>query len=309
MRELINFRKMPNTADTEEAIAEEMFSLVAYQKHSCDLKRQDARILNVTAEIDDWIKSVSTLHFTNFKQIKDRLGYGQFEVEWKLRVGDNPQNPTKGQVERYYREGLGTIFETMNNHTNRTQLCLMRYIVELLKELKIEKVFDLGGGCGALSLILDACGFEAWYADTPRSYTEAFACSRFSRRNSHVNFLGDKWKEKWSGDIICLEVIEHLWDPIAFLVQVTSKMKVGCYFVSSESCSDICPPIHLNGNWPFAGKAYIAIMENLGFEYLGGECMIPERPMGLECFMFENVLRVFKKVEEIPEPVVEWYDN
>ena len=131
MKELIDFRNMPNTAETEEAIAEEMYSLVAYSTRFYDPKNVDKLQPDIDAvtEIHDWLNQETydwfhhgnmglstSIPLLSLDMVRDRLGYGQFEIEWKRIAGDNLQNPTKEQVERYYKKGFGTIFETMNNH-------------------------------------------------------------------------------------------------------------------------------------------------------------------------------------------------
>jgi len=97
------------------------------------------------------------------------------------------------------------------------------------------------------------------------------------------------------------------------LVNLSGKMKIGEYLISSESFSDICQPVHLDRNWIYQGRAYFSIMENLGFDRVPPEDLISAMEEygyicnGLQLYFLNNVLKVFKKEVEIPLTVLNAY--
>lgn len=266
-------------------------------------------------ELQDCLNKIGLIY-----DVREEWGpYKVMSEEWERWLLSQVE-VKKEFISDYYKYGLGTIFNTMDNHTNVTQLVMLETVGVLLACIELNsfsnpfnppmKVLDLGGGCGALTIYLKVNGFDVSYSDVEGSWTETIAEYRFERRSLEIPFWDGG---EIPGAVVCLEVLEHLWNPISFLVNLSGKMRIGECLISSESFSDICQPVHLDRNWIYQGRVYFSIMENLGFERVPPEDLISVMGEygyicnGLQLYFLNNVLKVFKKEVEIPLTVLNAY--
>ena len=107
---------------------------------------------------------------------------------------------------------------------------LSRRVIELLgREPGAKRVLDAGCGNGNMAARLAAAGFDVTGFDTSPSGI-AHARSAFSGARFEVASGYDDLRERFGGDYdacVCIEVVEHLYEPRAFAARVFDVLRPG----------------------------------------------------------------------------------
>ena len=96
---------------------------------------------------------------------------------------------------------------------------------------------------------------------------------------SITNDINDLTKDDISSSdcILCLEVFEHLVNPLKMLDKFKDKLKNGQYLIISESCEYIEDfSSHLKLNEKYSGNNFIKLMEDYGFSHIKKDPFIPQ---------------------------------
>ena len=170
-----------------------------------------------------------------------------------------------GYTDQLYREGFGFVIELASTYDDQGRLGMAAFILtRLLHESQGRKlrVLALGDGIGVDTLRLLDGGLDVDYIDYDMSVT-----ARVARRNldsyfdapsphaGRVRVIGDVMQEAPYDAVMCLEVIEHVGDPVGFLRMLSERLApAGLLFISE--CFDGVRnhwPTHLQSNEDFSG--------------------------------------------------------
>jgi len=185
--------------------------------------------------------------------------------DWVKRGVDSRSEES---VLSFYRESESYIFELMA--ANNLIQTLYNYGVTLAKmiDLGITEFLDYGAGIGSFVLLGKGSGFSVRHMDL-EGKTLDFARWRYAIRGLDVPILcarGNHADIPDSCAVVCTEVIEHLFDPLALLNRLTKIIPAGGYVIISESCGYVEKFIsHLSANQWLAGRAFAQEMEARGF--------------------------------------------
>lgn len=126
-----------------------------------------------------------------------------------------------------------------------------------------------GDGVGSDTIYLyhffsDSCKF--FYFDIPGSKTFEFAIKRFMSRKINVEVLTDYNNIPFDffDIVICLEVLEHLPDPISLIKKIYSVLKKDGIVLLTESFNGVTPnfPTHLESNIKYAFRTPFLFLKN-----------------------------------------------
>ena len=180
----------------------------------------------------------------------------------------NPQ--TVEEIRRFYAETDSYIFALAADHCKLERRHVWEVVVRRLARLgRPLEVLAYGDGIGTDSLALARLGHRVTYFDIA-GLTCQFAELRF-----HVSDVADRITLVRNQEAIpvfdgfdaaiCIEVLEHLPDPLETMARLLRYVRVGGRLVLTESFGSIGPdfPSHLTSNYQFAGVT-CKIMKQLG---------------------------------------------
>lgn len=201
-------------------------------------------------------------------QMKAYQGCSNLAAEWRRM---NPQTPK--DIWLFYCQAENYIFDLAQWHMSDGLKQQTQRIVDFCRQQKLRRLLDYGCGIGEDGIALAEAGFEVTLADVPGK-TLQFARWRVQQRGLQVHFI-----EIWDGDdsplqetydgIICLEVLEHLWNPPAILKHFHHHLTPGgCLLVTATFVHSESHPMHLVKNQQYQGERFFQLMKDIGFEFL-----------------------------------------
>ena len=158
----------------------------------------------------------------------------------------------------FYKKSDGFIYETMVESRNPYRMKKWLNIVEFMLENSEykpheKKVLLYGDSVGSDSIFLNKLGFEVYYHDF-ESYCSSFANYRFKKRGLSINKYSRE--DKNFDFVICLEVAEHVPDPLDLVRELSSLTSLNGCCIFSEAFNLVLDnfPTHLATNIQYAGK-------------------------------------------------------
>jgi SAM-dependent methyltransferase len=223
---------------------------------------------------------------------KEALCPGVSVLEDALKFGVN-FHVYDDRMEQLYKEGYGYIFDTMvewNRKPKQTVIAIVNdRIQHYLKacELTAANVLMLGDGCGNDTLHLTrsfGSRLKLHYFDVPDSNTFRFAQARFRKNSVKVEVICTRnaLPTDFFDVIVCLEVLEHLPNPIEAITTIRQVLRTGGIALITESFSSVSPdfPTHLRSNARFAGRTPLLFLEqNLLMSFFNTNPWLRFRPM------------------------------
>ncbi len=184
---------------------------------------------------------------------------------WNLA---DPQTPD--EITRYYLETDSYIYDLAADHCRARRRPVWDAIIARLdRRGPAQNVLMYGDGIGADSIALARRGHRVTYFDLPGK-TARFARFQFEKEGlqDQITVL-DKETEIPSSEfdaVVCIEVFEHLPDPLSTMECIYRVLKNGGIGLVTESFESIGPeyPSHIPENFKYAGKTH-RLMETLGF--------------------------------------------
>jgi 2-polyprenyl-3-methyl-5-hydroxy-6-metoxy-1,4-benzoquinol methylase len=182
----------------------------------------------------------------------------------------NQANPkTPDEIERFYRETHSYIYALGADHCQRSRGHVWKVVIERMERLGTRlNVLVYGDGIGTDSLTLARRGHRVTYFDLPGA-TSLFARFRFERArlSDQIRVVVDESVlTSTSFDaVVCIEVLEHLPEPLRVMKNLTSYTRLGGKILLTESFGSVGPefPSHLPSNAVYAGLT-CRLMEGLG---------------------------------------------
>lgn len=169
------------------------------------------------------------------------------------------------RMDNLYRDGVGFAIELAATHADEGRLLMAAFIIaRLLSEAARRplRVLALGDGIGIDSLRLASMGFDVDYIDFDGSLTARVARQNFesffqaaAAGVGRVNIIADAATQPAYDAIVCLEVVEHVSDPLGFLAMLAERLAPGGLLFISECFDGVRDhwPTHLQSNEDFSG--------------------------------------------------------
>ena len=205
--------------------------------------------------------------------VQKKLEQGTFLLadEWRKK---NPQTPA--EIRSFYCKTEFYIFDLTQWHLLSNVRHQTKRIVKFCRQADLHRLIDYGCGIGEEGIALAEAGFDVTLADVPGK-TFDFAKWRIKQHRLKVRFIeveNDTPLQEIYDGIICLEVLEHLWDPYNTLKHFYDHLaEDGYLFITATFVHSPTHPMHLPKNNRYQGELP-KVMNMLGFEKVGFGPMI-----------------------------------
>jgi GT2 family glycosyltransferase/2-polyprenyl-3-methyl-5-hydroxy-6-metoxy-1,4-benzoquinol methylase len=172
---------------------------------------------------------------------------------------------TRQQVDSFYRKSKAYLFDLAAEHTKPARETMREFVALALRRSGAHSVLDFGGGAGYDLEQIARLGCECTYYDLPGVLSE-FALWRFHRLGLNVRVCTALSELGQYDAIICLEVLEHVRDPIGTLRRFYEKLNDGGVLLVTHAFNLISDayPTHLPGNRRYA-KTFERYCREIGF--------------------------------------------
>lgn len=191
-----------------------------------------------------------------------------------------PRYQWSDQLLEFYSQTDAFLYELAVWNRNRLKSAERRWIIQRLAERHTQKpqprpeplrILCLGDGMGFDSVALAQAGHHVSYFEVPgRSYR--FAEALFARMGLAVNMVPDFAALPPAGFdvVVCLDVLEHVPDPPAYLRQIVALIRHDGWMFASAPFHLILPayPTHLAANRRYAGS--LALYRQAGLRVKNG---------------------------------------
>ncbi len=192
------------------------------------------------------------------------------------------------ELSALYKDGNSFLIELLIGHGKGGRAEMSAFVMaSLLNRLQPEasKVLAFGDGLGIDSLQLLNAGYEVDYVDMAGSRTAHAAKIIINTHASTENIDRVRFLNKLPIDplydaIVCLEVVEHVEVPLAFLQSLCKTLKHGGFLVISECFSGVEPQwqTHLHTNLKYGGHLP-AMLAQFGLELVDANLNPAAKPL------------------------------
>jgi SAM-dependent methyltransferase len=204
-------------------------------------------------------------------------------------------------LRQFYNAGFTEAYELMHWHSGGLGRCPVDYVLAswIARQVGARRVLDFGSGVGSGAIFLAGCGLEVSLADISAPLLD-FCRARLVARgiNGPTYLLPKERLPRRAFDLVtCMDVIEHVPDPVATIDEIASYLRVGGVLVAvlyeNSECHD--RPMHISscGNLSdFAQQTSMWVDWPLTqqISQWGGECAVLRKlPAG----------RVLRRIEAI----------
>lgn len=180
----------------------------------------------------------------------------EFTELWHQR-GINPAD--SGQVESFYSNQFVEAYELADWHCGRANgypPLSYAHAAYVARERGLKRALDFGSGIGTGALALQQAGCEVECADVANELLR-FVGHRVKQRGLHVDTIdllsGGQPKTGYYDIITCFDVLEHVPDPRAKLLEVQTYLRPGGHLVVNLMRNSFDPnkPMHVSSapNW------------------------------------------------------------
>lgn len=176
---------------------------------------------------------------------------------------------TTEEIEGFYKTTDSYIYDLSLESIRPTRIEWRDAILFYLSQFETrESLLDFGGGVGTESIYFANYGYSVTYHDLPGT-THDFAKYRFSLYAPEVLAIDSRESLGVYDAIICLEVLEHLVNPLATINFLYDKLAYGGILFLTESFELVSSdyPSHLQENTKFA-KGFEKKLVEIGFSII-----------------------------------------
>lgn len=186
---------------------------------------------------------------TEVVEAKMRGGTDAFAQLWR-ESGVDPADAES--LRRFYNAGLTEAYELMFWHAGGLGRCPVDYVLAswIGRQVGARRVLDFGSGVGSGAIFLSACGFAVSLADISAPLLD-FSRARLAARgiDAECYLLPQERVPRGAFDLVtCMDVIEHVPDPVATVDDLASYLRVGGVLVAvlyeDSACHD--RPMHIS---------------------------------------------------------------
>jgi hypothetical protein len=183
-------------------------------------------------------------------------GRAAVAAEWEAR---NPESPD--EIARFYRESVRLADDLADWHQTPERQALTRALVDFMRShgLQSQNVLDVGAGRGEdlRALVTSGVTFNCYlWAVEPNADLRAHMAVNVLHRNHLAETLADVPADFEPKLTICIDVLEHVTNPQAFLDDVLKRIPIGGYLAECTGTWDCETPLHLpqNRGWRPMGQ-------------------------------------------------------
>jgi len=221
------------------------------------------------------IKEIKDFFNLNDDFVKNKVLYEWHNSGKTVAESWNKLKPnTEEDIVNFYKKTDAYVYDLSVESIRPTRIEWRDLIFLYLSQFdNKETLLDFGGGVGTESIFFSNASLKTTYYDLP-SITSDFARYRVKQyANNDVTFVLDEKKLTSYDVIVCLEVLEHLVDPIKAMELIYSKLKIGGLVFLSESFNLIGDdyPSHLKQNKPLT-QEFTSLLVEMGFSIIDKIC-------------------------------------
>lgn len=201
-----------------------------------------------------------------------------YKTEEMAEAWDRAAPKTEEDIRRFYQTTDLYIWEQLQTHASAERReCVGKMIDFLLQKYppsSYPRVLDYGAGIGTDVITFAQRGYEVFFADVSGLISD-FARHRLKRRNLKATFIpvesGIPENIGQFDIIICLEVLEHLPDPIKVLRLFYKSLSPKGVMAITTTPTDFGGkvPLHLPSTFPTLGKHWYLTLDRIGLDSLG----------------------------------------
>jgi SAM-dependent methyltransferase len=177
---------------------------------------------------------------------------------------------TAEEIVKFYQETDSYIFDLAADHCKPHRAHIWGIIEARIRKRSPDgRVLIYGDGIGTDSISLARLGYEVVYYDLP-GMTSDFAVYRINKSGLGERIQVIRNLEEIPANafeaVICIEVLEHLKEPVSAMRRIYDVLVEGGVAVITESFGSVGDdyPSHLPENLGLAGKTH-QLMESIGF--------------------------------------------
>ncbi|RLB83748.1 MAG: hypothetical protein DRH17_00920 [Deltaproteobacteria bacterium] len=232
-----------------------------------ELKEQ---ILQIPSELNIYLSAIFEVMLYTKKSFAELIDLVKVEVpverDWN---SVHPDPDDQESLDDFYKKTEAFIYDGMANHTSPPTMATLGEVVRICLHFGLKEMLDWGAGVGTLTILLNKYGIQTHHVDLPGKTLE-FARWRYRLRAMDVNVipLPHLFTTESVDGIVCLEVVEHVKEPVEMLKKLHRIIRPGGILICSESCAQLEYSSHLKTNASFSGEAFIEKMNQIGFQLI-----------------------------------------
>lgn len=211
------------------------------------------------------------------KEISEYLGESYEDALSKVETGElvakkswRDHDPkTEDERREWYRTTKAYLYDLSKSHELNPEIRRVYNQVLDICSSRGGEILDFGAGIGTLIILLAEGGLNVTYLDI-KGVTSDFAKWRINRRGLKVNFIESNdeptcLEEKYDV-IICIDVLEHLENPVAYLKEFHEHLrKDGLLILKVDFNFSDDHPMHLEENRVLQPNLS-EVMDKIGFK-------------------------------------------
>ena len=216
-------------------------------------------LARIGSEIIEFTQELPSIVWLNIANEIDTTGYNVNKESLKYEVIPHVFN--ENMID-FYVKSNGFIYESIIEGWRTYRRLKWSYIIQLLLNLERSKdrikikILLYGDSVGTDSIYLAQLGFDVYYLDY-ESYCAKFAAFRFKNRNLNISVINSLENSNLKFDyIMCLEVAEHMINPIDLIQELSNNLTEKGICIFSEGFALLYDkfPTHLESNRIYIGK-------------------------------------------------------
>ncbi|MBW2107279.1 MAG: methyltransferase domain-containing protein [Deltaproteobacteria bacterium] len=221
-------------------------------------------------QLNMYLSAVLEVMLYSGKNIFEVMGLMKVEVpvqkEWEEFKPDPNQHES---LCGFYEKTDAFIYDGMANHALPTTMATLGEVLRVCLHFGLKEVLDWGAGIGTLNILMNSYGIKGTHVDLPGKTLE-YARWRYRLRGMDVEVvsLPHSFETESVDGIVCLEVVEHVKDPLNMLSDLYRIIRPGGILICSESFGHPEFSSHLEENVKYAGDTFISEMARIGFQLL-----------------------------------------
>jgi len=174
---------------------------------------------------------------------------------------------TPEEIAEFYKRTDAYLYDLLIDHRGTYRREVRRRILERLELHNCKRVLDYGGGVGLDSIAMCKVGLAVTFFELD-GVTAQFAKGLFEKEKCsiYVTHNIEEIPPDFFDSVICIEVLEHVPDPVRVIQDIFRCLKMGGIALITESFEQTNDRYrsHLSTNKRFVGKIF-KMMERQGF--------------------------------------------
>lgn len=218
--------------------------------------------------IEEMVSQISTYLEQDPTVVREKLEREIFNKGISVAEAWNGADPqTASEIAMFYRESDAFLYDLIVEHHTALRQGVRQRILDRLITHRARTVLDYGGGIGLDAIAMFRAGLSVTYFEV-EGKTAHFAERLFLRENCGIRvcYSTDDLARHSFDAVVCIEVLEHVQDPLSVVAQLHSYLADGGTALVSASFGSHQGryPSHLQSNAKYAGKL-ARMMESVGF--------------------------------------------